>query len=430
MRNSWVYIVSTDSIELLRNKIKALYPDVRQILDYDTSQTGIKSLFFDISSTPLIKAKRAFIIHNLMNRKKENSTRNISIEKNPRGALMYIESIVSDTDPQEFISNEMLRMDNATYTQLGLNKIVPFSQRGRILELLDIDASQEQPEANIESFIKSHSNENNILFIVSSRDDDKSMRESFSSQFSVLNLKKAQKGYGSMQVDPSVQEFVSEYSKAENIRIKEKALYLLCEYTSNNIESIKNELSKLRAILPPGACIEEDHIAEFVKKQATMEWFWLINEIFNTDFLRAYSLIMDVYNGNLSIGESDTNSFIFMLLPQLVTYLHHALMAKGIERQYKISRVSDMSYQHFKAHTLPYLTENMKKDGLWVYEKRFNILSLSPYRVYNLFIWASKYSDRKITDIVNRIAEIDRLLKSTRANVRNYLFDLIAMIYF
>ncbi len=427
MKNSFIHIVETDSIELLKNKIESMYPDVKQILEYDITKTGIKSLLFAISSNPLIRIKRAFIIENLFAEDKERVSKGINMDKNPAGALKFIEKLTADSDLDDFIDNAVNRMDKNTYKQLGLDGIAVFSKREKLLNLLDLDMSD--VSVDIEKFLHEHSSDHNLLFILISGKDNKAKMRDMSACCTCINLIRGKKAYGYQTVSPSVKSFIIEYADKENIRITDEAVSLLCEFTSNKIDAIKNELVKLRSLLKD-RLINEQAVAEIVKKESTVDIFYVINEIFDSDLNTAYGIVTDIMQGNVLIDGIDIDSFIFILLPQMVSHLHHAIFAKELINRYNLKDIEKKGYNVFKSKTYEYLVEQLKKEDSWVQNRSLNILASHPYRAYQVFIWAARHKSSKLKNIILSIGELDRLMKSSKISIKNKLFEIISMIYF
>lgn len=427
MKNSFLHIVETDSIDLLKNKIEAMYPDIKQILEYDINETGTKKLLFEISSNPLVRVKRAFIVENLFTAEKKRESKSLSLDKNPRGAVKYLYNLAGDTDIQEFIDEAVNRMDKKTYSELGLDKIVVFSKRQRLQDLLDMDISEST--VDVEKFLLARTNEYNLVFIVASERDDKGRMENMLKISVRLDLVKGKKGFGYQPVNLSVKSFISEYARTNGIRITDHALSLLCEFTSNKIDAIKNELGKLKSLVKD-SIIDDECILENVKKESTADIFHVINQIFDSDFNTSFGIIMDIYRGSLIIEGIDRESFIFVLLPQMTSFLHHALFSNEIISRYNLKDIEKRGYNYFKANTYPGIAEQMKKEGRWISSAGVNILASHPYRAYQVFRWARKHNAERLQDIVIRISELDKSMKSSKANIKNNLFDLISMIYF
>lgn len=428
MKNKYIHITIIDNVDLLKNRIRTSRPDIKQILEYDVNETGIKRIFFDIQSRPLIKIKRAFIIHNLFSGNTAKASKSISINKNPKGALKFLNSLLGGTDLQEFLENDLKKMDRNTYLSLGLDKIVSYTKRGRLEELLEIDEGE--GDFDIQGFIDSHANDDRILFIIFPNAFEKKLLEDLSKKYNIINLIKEQKGFARQPVSASVKDYILDYAVKENIKIKDRALDLLIEWKSNNIDAVKSELIKINALLPSNTYIDEKYIMENTSKESSIEWFWLINEIFNTDFLRAYDLIEEIYDGKLNVQNTESDSFVFMLLPQMLTYLYHAILANEIRLRFALNEELQRGYPHFKANIFNSIAGKLKDKDMWPSHKNFNLMALHPYRVYQFFTWASRFSNRKLARIILKISELDILIKSSRINIKNNLFNLMAMVYF
>lgn len=431
MKDNFIFVVHTDSIDLLKSKINTFMPDIKQILEYDINQSGIKNLLFDISSRPLVRTGRAFIINNLiLNERKTNGNKDINLDKNPAGAIKYIYHILESEDINGFLINDVPKMDRKTYKGLGLDKIIAYSKRDRLMGLLDMDMSSVPADPDLEKFLDTHANKDTVLFVILPVNFFARAPESFMKKYPAINLIKEKKGFGNQPVDGSVKDHILEYAQKENIRIYDNAVSMLCEWTSNNIDAIKNELIKINALVPDDKWIDENTIRANMMRKSSIEWFWLINAIFNSDFMSAVNMIGEVYEGSLSVQDTEIDSFIFLLLPQMANYIHYALLANELRNTYALTDIINNGYQRFKSDTFNALVQKLKQDGLWTQQKTYNLLGLHPFRAYQFFTWASKYSENKLINIMLKIAQLDEKLKSSRMDPRNNLFVLISMIYF
>jgi DNA polymerase III subunit delta len=119
--------------------------------------------------------------------------------------------------------------------------------------------------------------------------------------------------------DNKVPEWIKVFASDLQLKLSEKAVYMLSEHIGNNLERIHNELKKVKVNLPGDTVVDEHHIQRFVGISKDFNEFELQKAIGMKDHKKAFQIVQ-------YFGANTKSHPVIPLLVILFTYFTKLLL--------------------------------------------------------------------------------------------------------
>ncbi|HOT58401.1 MAG TPA: DNA polymerase III subunit delta [Spirochaetia bacterium] len=115
--------------------------------------------------------------------------------------------------------------------------------------------------------------------------------------------KEAKKTFWELSLDEA-ENWVQAYFKKASLEIENNAVTMLLELVGNNTEALKTECSRLALFYPPGSCITEDTIEQYIAHSRQEDVFTLFASLVENSFEHSLGILQTILSSKEANGIS------------------------------------------------------------------------------------------------------------------------------